>query len=798
MMRALFSGVTGLRSHQTRMDVIGNNIANVNTMGYKKMTTTFKDLYNETISSAASTSGVGATATGGVNAKQIGLGAAVGAISAIHTPGSAQYTGHGMDVAISGDGYFAVLTPTGIKYTRAGEFATDLTGNFVTKEGYYVLTVEPRTSAVESLKVPENGVIVNGLLNQAEGIRGVAHSGNITADLTEVQGEQFSIAFEAADEPWSTRYVGDTTDAYYPDSPATIVKGTTESYLDVKAITDAIKEMAADPNQEVKIGTNEITFEMDEDGIKAQLRLEAQLDQSTDPVQGDTVTFVRGDGSVVATATYNVAAQAWEVGQYDNQYDAPVVTATATGLTLDLTAAAEGKSQEDEGAISALFQPGSGVYDLTLDNIDWTPADATAGTPAESVMTFDLEGTPVDGDKLTIVPDGATGQGDVIELTYNGTAWEPTTFNLPTGYTTEITGTAQRLTLTATQQTPTEGVDNPFASGDISFEPARRLVTGDDATLVDQGKNPGLNMMYGDLVVATADVNSIEAADVNQDTPIKFISELDGTTELGQITVNSPSVLGTDDLVDSVLNKMGSKPMITLEENGQWVIKRGNVTVEKIVMEYSDNVNGGIVGDVQFNTSSYGSFLFDVQADLDGKTMPNQQALAQALNGTFTIEVETEFLPSYTVPAIITADSLKTLQIDFDRYTNVSIDTTGAILGQLKNDEQWEIDGKTVNMDAGDKVTLGYISMATFNNPSGLEKVGDNMFEVSANSGNPVYGTPGNGSAGSLAPSNLEMSNVDLSEEMVNMIITQRGFQANSRIITTTDTMLEELVNLKR
>lgn len=795
MMRALFSGVTGLRSHQTRMDVIGNNIANVNTMGYKKMTTTFKDLYNETISSAASTSGVGATATGGVNAKQIGLGAAVGAISAIHTPGSAQYTGHGMDVAISGDGYFAVLTPTGIKYTRAGEFATDLTGNFVTKEGYYVLTVEPRTSAVESLKVPENGVIVNGLLNQAEGIRGVAHSGNITADLTEVQGEQFSIAFEAADEPWSTRYVGDTTDAYYPDSPATIVKGTTESYLDVKAITDAIKEMAADPNQEVKIGTNEITFEMDEDGIKAQLRLEAQLDQSISPVQGDTVTFVRGDGSVVATATYNVAAQAWEVGQYDNQYDAPVVTATATGLTLDLTAAAEGKSQENDAAISAAFQPGSGVYDLTVDPVKWTEGNAATTTRAESVIALDLEGTPASGDKLTITPQGAA---DSIELTYNGTVWELTNSALPTGYTTTVSGTAERPVLTATQDVAADTATNPLEGCVVTVDYAHDLVTGGSATLVEMGKNPGLNMMYGDLVVATADVNSIEAADVNQDTPIKFISELDGTTELGQITVNSPSVLGTDDLVDSVLNKMGSKPMITLEENGQWVIKRGNVTVEKIVMEYSDNVNGGIVGDVQFNTSSYGSFLFDVQADLDGKTMPNQQALAEALNGTFTIEVETEFLPSYTVPAIITADSLKTLQIDFDRYTNVSIDTTGAILGQLKNDEQWEIDGKTVNMDAGDKVTLGYISMATFNNPSGLEKVGDNMFEVSANSGNPVYGTPGNGSAGSLAPSNLEMSNVDLSEEMVNMIITQRGFQANSRIITTTDTMLEELVNLKR
>ena len=101
-------------------------------------------------------------------------------------------------------------------------------------------------------------------------------------------------------------------------------------------------------------------------------------------------------------------------------------------------------------------------------------------------------------------------------------------------------------------------------------------------------------------------------------------------------------------------------------------------------------------------------------------------------------------------------------------------------------------------LKAGDKVTLGYVTLANFNNPTGLEKIGDNLYAVSANSGEPTFEMPGSGNAGQLSPSNLEMSNVDLSEEIVNMIITQRGFQANSRIITTTDTMLEELVNLKR
>ena len=98
----------------------------------------------------------------------------------------------------------------------------------------------------------------------------------------------------------------------------------------------------------------------------------------------------------------------------------------------------------------------------------------------------------------------------------------------------------------------------------------------------------------------------------------------------------------------------------------------------------------------------------------------------------------------------------------------------------------------------GDRVVLGHIALASFSNYDGLEKVGENLYAASQNSGKPMVVTPGSMGVGRLTPSSVEMSNVDLSEEMVNMITTQRGFQANSRIITTTDSMLEELVNLKR
>lgn len=98
----------------------------------------------------------------------------------------------------------------------------------------------------------------------------------------------------------------------------------------------------------------------------------------------------------------------------------------------------------------------------------------------------------------------------------------------------------------------------------------------------------------------------------------------------------------------------------------------------------------------------------------------------------------------------------------------------------------------------GNLQTAGTIQLAMFQNPEGLEKIGGNIFRISANSGEATPVTPGTGGSGSIVSGSLEMSNVDLSEEMTEMIVAQRGFQANTRIITTSDEILQELVNLKR
>ncbi len=596
MMRALFSGVTGLRSHQTRMDVIGNNIANVNTTGYKKASVTFADLYSETVSAAAAASGTGTSATGGVNAKQIGLGSAVSSITKVHTPGSAQYTGRPMDVAISGDGYFVVQTPTGIQYTRSGNFSTDTLGNLVTEgSGYYVQCVTPNHTAEQTYlfeSVDVEDLLVPG--TKIDEPAGTIHSGTPTANMKNIVGHEFKFQYEA-----STEYGGYTssTSKNYKPNMTTVPSAT--------AATGNI--IACDGELDM--------------GAVAQALLKTY---TTNPSSGPD--------------------------NYDVSF-----SVNGTGISMDV----DGRSVGTAAAANI-----ERSYDATADKTDYK-------------MTF----------------KDAAGE-DLGSIT-------------------------------------------------ISYK--------DDYTLPT--------------------------------VPDDLVSQMTHTTD------------GLKDI-----------PQITVEENGAWKLYDTSLPGEagapgalvdgNVILTTTNKGQGTAInaGDFTLATQEYGTFRLHLASGV--KSM---QELSDELNlAKFSLNITEGYAMEYSSPGQVDAGMLSNLTVDFDKYTNLTIDTKGAVIAQLLVDDQVSVGGMQVPRKAGDKVVLGYVSLATFNNPAGLEAMGDNMFVVSANSGNATFTTPSSGNAGALSPSNLEMSNVDLSEEMVNMIITQRGFQANSRIITTTDTMLEELVNLKR
>lgn len=147
-----------MKGFQTKLDVIGNNIANVNTVGFKKGRVTFQDLMSQTMVSANAPTDV----RGGTNPSQVGLGSKIGSIDNIHTQGFSQTTNSPLDLQLEGDGMFILDTPEGRVYTRAGNFYLDGDDNLVNADGYFVLDVNGdriNLSEANSISIGKDGVI---------------------------------------------------------------------------------------------------------------------------------------------------------------------------------------------------------------------------------------------------------------------------------------------------------------------------------------------------------------------------------------------------------------------------------------------------------------------------------------------------------------------------------------------------------------------------------------------------------------------------------------------------------------
>lgn len=179
MMRSLFSGVAGLKNHQTKMDVIGNNIANVNTAGFKSGRVTFQDTLCQTLTSASSSSGT----RGGTNPKQIGLGVGIGSIDTIFTNGSVQSTGKNTDLCLSGSGFFVVNDGNSSYYTRDGAFEFDEKGNYcLPGSGLKVQGWMGTNGVIDTTAAPKDIVVAADSSMTATATTSGTYSKNLSAD----------------------------------------------------------------------------------------------------------------------------------------------------------------------------------------------------------------------------------------------------------------------------------------------------------------------------------------------------------------------------------------------------------------------------------------------------------------------------------------------------------------------------------------------------------------------------------------------------------------------------------------
>ncbi|NLJ99140.1 MAG: flagellar hook protein FlgE [Tissierellia bacterium] len=266
MMRSMYAGVSGLRVHQNKMDVIGNNVANVNTVAFKKGQMTFQEVFSQTIKGASAPQG----GKGGTNPQQIGLGVAVGSVNTIHTKGALQTTDSPTDLMIDGEGFFVISNDSNFEnryYTRAGNFTLDRDGNLVTADGYKVLGYQVDvdgevTSEVGAIQINRSetkeatatrNITLRGNLD-SEAI--VGEEGSHTSDtvIKDSLGNSYTVSFkftkvDGEDRTWKLTIDRITQQATgnYVETPAGILNGAD----DLNLVFDSYGKL-------IKIGENEL------------------------------------------------------------------------------------------------------------------------------------------------------------------------------------------------------------------------------------------------------------------------------------------------------------------------------------------------------------------------------------------------------------------------------------------------------------------------------------------------------------------------------------------------------------
>ena len=683
MMRSMFSGVSGLKGHQTRMDVVGNNIANVNTTGFKASRVTFADMISQNLSGAAAPNGT----LGGVNPKQIGLGMSVASTDLIYTNGSVQQTGKNTDVAISrGDGLFVVSKGDQKYYTRNGAFEFDAQGN---------------------LTIPSTGLYVQGYMaNGGE----VTPSGENTTKIQIPAGK--SMEAKSTISASYTKNLNATTPGY--DVANVLVKyadgtsGTTNSYTPTE--------------------TGKLVLTMST-GRKIYL-------SSTAPAQtvGHAPT-----GALYSSTISNV-------------------TASTTGTTgnVDAVLSLDPANSASPKAITGVTVPivRTGGTAFTSGTYAYGDAYNISGK-----ITGIVSSPPSDVE-LTLGTDNTISPGTVVKVTVP----KPTSFTYKVGDTytgqLKITSLTPKAGATVTTADGNSAVLATAMTTPITSAAAMYSHTGSAADGTITAITRESTYEYGGKKVSTISLNTKTGTS---------IGGLIGK-EYNRNDTFYPSVTTLVTVYDSLGASHSIPVVFTKSANNKWTMSLGTGGDTYSITEKDGTTTNVTLTKSDLNFDSTGAYL-NGSASLN-LTYGNGAAAQQV---SMNLAAVTQYAGTSTVSATSDGNAAGTL-------SSVSIDSSGVITGTYTN---------------GVRQKEAQIAMAQFNNPSGLTKMGGNLYQESNNSGTrTISGASDIGSE--LTTSALEMSNVDIADQFSDMIITQRGFQSNSKIITVSDEMLETLINMKR
>lgn len=720
MLRSLFAGVTGLQSHQVAMDVESNNIANVNTIGYKYSRANFSDLLAQTNQIATAPQGE----IGGKNAVQIGLGTTVSSVTRIHSQGSIQNTDKNTDIAIQGDGFFIVSSDGGntYKYSRSGDFKFDAAGNFVDNNGFIVQgwVRDESTGLVDATAPIANITIPPGLTTPAQPTSEVVVKANLSA--------------------------GDKVEQFKP------IYNLDTSSINTSGV-DGIANTADDDRPEffnVLFDANGNALNLQNgQGMWTSYQPSTYTDTIAAPAAGALAFDVNGVSMSLVFGGTETAAQA----------------TSAIAAKINANTATTGVSAAPDASNPAILI-------LTNDNTRGTTA---ASKNISLVVTSDVATT------------GLTSGSDITAFQYSFVSAGATPVS-----ETDATSAIRQFTSTEDLR--------------AQMQWDARLI-GDDHTVGNNGildsaitveinskgqfeiKNPGsAGTDEYDLRVS---VTGLTSAGVTENTRFtQNFQTLSGTLTTGSsISRLSQSFnAATHSASIDVFDSLGTKHTLRLDFRKTALNSSGGTEWVYEISVPSPGDIGGMINKNELTNLDAGRISFTNTGALALATIPsltytanNGSAPNQTIDLNFGTINQFDGMTSFDNPS-------GTSGISQDGYpggdlVGIRIDQSGTLVGSFSN---------------GRSVGLAQIGMAKFSNNEGLVNNGGNVYLQSANSGDPIIGTAATAGRGFMQSSALEASNVDLSKSLTQLIIIQRGYQANGKTITTSDTLLETLIGLKR
>lgn len=846
-MRSLWSGVSGLQAHQVAMDVEGNNISNVNTTGFKYSRADFGTMFSQTVKIAtAPTDG-----RGGSNPLQIGLGVSVSSTTRIHSQGSVQTTDKNTDVAINGDGFFMVSDDGGLtRYlTRSGDFKLDAYGNFVNNAGFVVQgwNINWDDQTIDSSRTPQNIFIDPGMHIPAAKSTEVAIKANLNSGLNIGTSSRNLYALDSV-HGWNTKTQraedeNDTgTTQFYTTSKNAVE--VTEKGVDAGSLFNAKGQgLNLREGQGIWVSYADAKFTTATDGANGVFNENSQTTQQNVIFWGNKDNAVNLDITLNGVNIQNANIRSLdEAIAYINTFTAPTDTRDGTGvkavkkadgsgiefvndnadgttdnmknidLTVNVGNSAGERNTINYNANTGVFSPQGGNLTTAQNNTSWITGTAQAGQPQNvKVVTahkYIYSSNPVDIGPMYNPDGGPTfqpGANANTRPTEPGSAayWDAVNGGLlNTNVRTFRTTEDLRELL---QRDARYGVDydgsGTFAAADIN-QNIKVVVTADGHFAISNAKED--STVPGNAINGQA--NAVTTTPKNMSFNITAYSNKQGTVSTNDAftaifkAFDGPLVIGnqikeSEQLKLSafsagleIYDSLGSKHTLEVQFVKQSTTQDGGNEWQMIIRvpepaEINTTGEGPtniIVGTARFNNDgSLANYTpRTINFSPNNGAAPNQQ-------------IKLSFGTSGSNDGLVSSNSASTLTGQAtDGYTSgnlkpdaIRVDDKGNILGEFTN-------GKTF--------AVAKMAMASVANNSGLEEIGGNLFKVTANSGNIVVGEAGTGGRGEMKTSALEMSNVDLSRSLTELIIIQRGYQANSKTISTSDQMLQTLIQLKQ